>query len=315
MADPTLRRRLRSQPPRGRERGRAGPEGGRQRYDLKGTAAGIEQNEKDASSLTANDDFGLKAVNDILQTKLVKRGVSLKALDDGEDRARVEGHRAAGREDPSGHRVREGAGDREGGQGQQAEGSGRRSRASSSRLGQEEGRPAGRDRPPPRQRTSGSPSSSRTSAAEGSPRGKRRVPRPGRCTEPGAVKCTPAEMSQTSLKDRLSSRRSRRGAENGRRLLPALAPIEDKLKRVETELQRADALGAIPTISLIGDYLVEGGGKRIRPALLLLGAHLLGYEGDRDVELRRHRSSSSTRPRWSTTTSSTTRSCAAAGRA
>src|SRR5262249_20553903 len=32
-----------------------------------------------------------------------------------------------------------------------------------------------------------------------------------------------------------------------------------------------------------GDYLVEGGGKRIRPALLLLAARVLGYQGDRDV--------------------------------
>ena len=34
-------------------------------------------------TLTANDEFGLKAVTDILQTKLVKRGVSLKSLDYG----------------------------------------------------------------------------------------------------------------------------------------------------------------------------------------------------------------------------------------
>ena len=53
-----------------------------QRFDLKGTAAGIEQNDKELT-LTANDEFGLKAVTDILQTKLVKRGVSLKSLDYG----------------------------------------------------------------------------------------------------------------------------------------------------------------------------------------------------------------------------------------
>lgn len=53
-----------------------------QRFDLKGTAAGIEQKEK-VLTLTANDEFGLKAVNDILQNKLVKRGVSLKSLDYG----------------------------------------------------------------------------------------------------------------------------------------------------------------------------------------------------------------------------------------
>jgi uncharacterized protein YajQ (UPF0234 family) len=53
-----------------------------QRYDLKGSAAGIEQKDKELT-LTANDEFGLKAVTDVLQTKLVKRGVSLKSLDYG----------------------------------------------------------------------------------------------------------------------------------------------------------------------------------------------------------------------------------------
>jgi octaprenyl-diphosphate synthase len=93
----------------------------------------------------------------------------------------------------------------------------------------------------------------------------------------------PAEMSQTPLKDRLLvATLPAEERENGRRLLSALAPIEGKLKLVETRLQERTRSG-IPTISLIGDYLVEGGGKRIRPALLLLGSHLLGYEGDRDV--------------------------------
>jgi uncharacterized protein YajQ (UPF0234 family) len=53
-----------------------------QRYDLKGSAAGIEQAEKELT-LTADNEFGLKAVTDILQTKLVKRGVSLKSLEYG----------------------------------------------------------------------------------------------------------------------------------------------------------------------------------------------------------------------------------------
>jgi octaprenyl-diphosphate synthase len=93
----------------------------------------------------------------------------------------------------------------------------------------------------------------------------------------------PTPMSQTSLKDRLLVATLPAGErENGRRLLTALGPIEAKLKSVETVLAERTRSG-IPTISLIGDYLVEGGGKRIRPALLLLGAHMLGYEGDRDV--------------------------------
>jgi len=90
-------------------------------------------------------------------------------------------------------------------------------------------------------------------------------------------------MSQTSLKDRLLvATLPADERENGRRLLSALAPIEAKLKLVEARLQERTRSG-IPTISLIGDYLVEGGGKRIRPALLLLASHLLGCEGERDV--------------------------------
>jgi octaprenyl-diphosphate synthase len=93
----------------------------------------------------------------------------------------------------------------------------------------------------------------------------------------------PTPMSQTSLKDRLLvATLPAEERENGRRLLTALGPIEAKLTDVESVLIERTR-SAIPTIALIGDYLVEGGGKRIRPALLLLGSHMLGYEGSRDV--------------------------------
>jgi len=49
------------------------------RYDLKDSKSDI-QLEKDALVLTSADDFKLKAVNDVLQSKLVKRNVPLKAL-------------------------------------------------------------------------------------------------------------------------------------------------------------------------------------------------------------------------------------------
>ena len=49
------------------------------RFDLKDSKSNIEL-EKDAIVLYSADDYKLKAVNDILQQKLVKRGVSLKAL-------------------------------------------------------------------------------------------------------------------------------------------------------------------------------------------------------------------------------------------
>ncbi|MEJ5368637.1 MAG: YajQ family cyclic di-GMP-binding protein [Bryobacteraceae bacterium] len=52
-----------------------------QRYDLKGTKSHIELNEKERKIvISSSDDFHLKAVIEILQGKLVKRGVPLKAL-------------------------------------------------------------------------------------------------------------------------------------------------------------------------------------------------------------------------------------------
>ncbi len=53
----------------------------RQRYDFKGSKAGLDLNEKESTlTVVADDDYKLKAVLDILKTKCVKRGVSLKAL-------------------------------------------------------------------------------------------------------------------------------------------------------------------------------------------------------------------------------------------
>ena len=49
------------------------------RFDLKDSKSNITQ-EKDAVVLQSIDDYKLKAVNEILQQKLVKRGVSLKGL-------------------------------------------------------------------------------------------------------------------------------------------------------------------------------------------------------------------------------------------
>src|SRR5215472_6172169 len=50
------------------------------RFDLKNTKSDIQIEGKDAIVLSSADEYKLKAVNDILQTKLVKRGVPLKAL-------------------------------------------------------------------------------------------------------------------------------------------------------------------------------------------------------------------------------------------
>ena len=51
------------------------------RYDLKDSKTLIELNEKEKKvTLSSKDDFKLKAANDILQSKLVKRGVPIRNL-------------------------------------------------------------------------------------------------------------------------------------------------------------------------------------------------------------------------------------------
>jgi cyclic-di-GMP-binding protein len=50
------------------------------RFDLKDSKSNIALEGKDAIVLTSVDEFKLKAVNDVFQQKLVKRGVPLKGL-------------------------------------------------------------------------------------------------------------------------------------------------------------------------------------------------------------------------------------------
>jgi cyclic-di-GMP-binding protein len=50
------------------------------RFDLKDSKSQIAMEGTDAITLHSADEYKLKAVNDILQAKLVKRGVSLKGL-------------------------------------------------------------------------------------------------------------------------------------------------------------------------------------------------------------------------------------------
>ncbi len=50
------------------------------RFDLKGTHSDVKIEGKDAIVLASADEYKLKAVNEILQGKLVRRGVPLKGL-------------------------------------------------------------------------------------------------------------------------------------------------------------------------------------------------------------------------------------------
>jgi len=60
--------------------------------------------------------------------------------------------------------------------------------------------------------------------------------------------------------------------------------LRDELVAIEEQFGQ-DTVSNVAAITEIGEYLRAGGGKRIRPALLLLSAKLLGYKGRGAVRL------------------------------
>ena len=60
--------------------------------------------------------------------------------------------------------------------------------------------------------------------------------------------------------------------------------LRDDVVAIEEQFGR-DTVSNVAAITEIGEYLRIGGGKRIRPALLLLSAKLLGYRGEGAVKL------------------------------
>lgn len=58
-----------------------------QRYDFRGVDASIAWSGEDLVVMTANSEERVKAVLDVFESKLVRRGISLKSLDRGEPRA------------------------------------------------------------------------------------------------------------------------------------------------------------------------------------------------------------------------------------
>jgi len=63
-----------------------------QRYDFKGSKASIDYNKTDKKiTLVADDDFKMRALRDILETRMAKRGVSIKALEYKEPEKAFEG--------------------------------------------------------------------------------------------------------------------------------------------------------------------------------------------------------------------------------
>ncbi len=60
--------------------------------------------------------------------------------------------------------------------------------------------------------------------------------------------------------------------------------LRDDLAEIEHEFGR-DTVSNVGVITEIGEYLRGGGGKRIRPALLLLSSRMLGYSGGGAIRL------------------------------
>jgi octaprenyl-diphosphate synthase len=58
--------------------------------------------------------------------------------------------------------------------------------------------------------------------------------------------------------------------------------VADKLAATE-EVFRRELGSDVPFIQMAGEYIAQGGGKRVRPALLLLSARLLGHDGDEEI--------------------------------
>jgi octaprenyl-diphosphate synthase len=71
---------------------------------------------------------------------------------------------------------------------------------------------------------------------------------------------------------------------NGVKAKEVFELLRDDLEAVEREFGR-DTVSSVPAITEIGEYLRAGGGKRIRPALLMLSAKLFDYSGRGAIRL------------------------------
>ncbi|TLP98460.1 YajQ family cyclic di-GMP-binding protein [Nesterenkonia salmonea] len=66
-----------------------------QRYDFKGTGASVEQS-GELIVVTANAEERVKAANDVLESKLIKRGISLKSYEPSEPKQSGKTYRIEG---------------------------------------------------------------------------------------------------------------------------------------------------------------------------------------------------------------------------
>ncbi|MGE5129910.1 MAG: polyprenyl synthetase family protein [Sphingomonadaceae bacterium] len=66
--------------------------------------------------------------------------------------------------------------------------------------------------------------------------------------------------------------------------IPALASVAEDMRRVDG-LIRERLESDVPLVRQVAEYIITAGGKRLRPALLLLTAGALGYRGSAHTEL------------------------------
>jgi octaprenyl-diphosphate synthase len=67
-----------------------------------------------------------------------------------------------------------------------------------------------------------------------------------------------------------------------RQIREVFGPVLDRLEQVDTFFDREFEL-AQPMVRKVATYVLGSGGKRLRPALVLLVSRMLGYKGERDV--------------------------------
>lgn len=72
------------------------------------------------------------------------------------------------------------------------------------------------------------------------------------------------------------------GVEERERALRVLEPVAGKLEATEA-LIRSRLASDVPFVASAGEYLFAAGGKRMRPALLLLCAQMLGHDSEEEV--------------------------------
>jgi octaprenyl-diphosphate synthase len=67
-----------------------------------------------------------------------------------------------------------------------------------------------------------------------------------------------------------------------RQIRQVFGPVLDRLEEVDIFFKR-EFEGAQPMVRDVATYVLGSGGKRLRPALVLLVSRMLGYKGERDV--------------------------------